>query len=92
MVDRPGQYQDSGHRAYLGLEPAGSVDVDPVLRHFGVKRAVAREKYRQFVAAGMKYGHREEFYAAEEGRILGTEEFVDVFRLPASAMSIIRQP
>jgi len=63
-----------------------------VLRHFGVKKAVAREKYRQFVAAGMKYGHREEFYAAEEGRILGTEEFVDVFRLFASAMSIIRQP
>ena len=53
---------------------------------------MAREKYRQFVAAGMKYGHREEFYAAEEGRILGTEEFVDVFRLFASAMSIIRQP
>ena len=29
------------------------------------------------MAAGMKYGHREEFYAADEGRILGTEEFVD---------------
>ncbi len=77
MVVRPEEYQYSGHRAYLGLEPAGIVDVDPVLRHFGVKKEVAREKYRQFVAAGMKYGHREEFYAADEGRILGTEEFVD---------------
>ena len=77
MVDKPEQYQYSGHRAYLGLEPAGIVDVDPVLRHFGAKKKLAREAYRQFVAAGMKLGHQEEFYLADEGRILGTEEFVD---------------
>jgi hypothetical protein len=41
------------------------------------KRKLARERYREFVAAGMKLGHREEFYLAEEGWILGTEEFVD---------------
>src|SRR5438094_8775641 len=38
MVGRPEEYQYSGHRAYLGLEPATIVDVDPVLRHFGVKK------------------------------------------------------
>ena len=27
--------------------------------------------------AGIKLGHREEFYRADEGRILGSEEFVD---------------
>jgi hypothetical protein len=67
----------SGHRAYLGLERPGIVDVDPVLRHFGVKKTVARERYAQFVAAGMKLGHQAELYPTDEGRILGTEEFVD---------------
>ena len=53
------------------------VDVDSVLRHFGAKKAVARDTYRQFVAAGIKHGRREEFYAAKDGRFLGTQEFVD---------------
>src|SRR5436305_1171601 len=53
------------------------VDVDPVLRHFGGKRKLARERYQEFVLAGMKLGHQAEFYRAEEGRILGGEEFVD---------------
>jgi putative transposase len=77
MVDKPEQYKYSGHRAYLALEPAGIVDTDPVLRHFGVKKTVARERYRQFVAMGIKLGHQPEFYLTDEGRILGTEEFVD---------------
>ena len=77
IVDRPEEYEYSGHPAYLGLEPAGIVDVDPVLRHFGAKKSVAQEAYRQFVAAGMKAGHQDEFYMADGGRILGTQEFVD---------------
>lgn len=77
MVNRPEDYEHSSHRAYLGMVPAGIVDVDPVLRHFGARKEVARERYRQFVAAGMKQGHREELYAAEDGRILGSEEFID---------------
>jgi hypothetical protein len=77
MVSKPEQYPYSGHRAYLGLAPAGILDVDPVLRRFGAKKELAREAYRRFVAAGMKLGHQEEFYLVEEGRILGTAEFVD---------------
>jgi hypothetical protein len=77
MVNQPEDYEYSSHRAYLGMEPAGVVDVDPVLRNFGVRRDVARDRYRQFVTAGIKQGHCEEFYAADEGRILGSEEFVD---------------
>ena len=77
MVRKPEDYPHSSHRAYLGLEAAAIVDVDPVLRHFGAKKKVAREHFAQFVKAGMKLGHREEFYQAEEGRILGSEEFVD---------------
>jgi hypothetical protein len=51
IVQRPEQFKYSGHRAYLGLDTAGIVDVDPVLRHFGAKKAVAREAYQQFVDA-----------------------------------------
>ncbi len=77
MVKRPEQYKYSGHRAYLGLEAAAIIDVDPVLRHFGAKKVVARETYRQFVDAGMGHGHQAGFYLADGGRILGSEEFVD---------------
>jgi len=77
MVREPEEYDYSSHRAYLGLEPAGLVDVDPVLRHFGARKAQAREAFRQFVVAGMELGHQDGFYLANEGRILGSDEFVD---------------
>jgi len=77
IVEQPERYKYSGHRAYLGLERPGIVDLDPVLRHFGVKKRVARERYEQFVVAGMKLGHQAELYPTDDGRILGTEEFVD---------------
>jgi hypothetical protein len=77
MVDEPEQYHYSGHRAYLGLEPAGIVDVETVLRHFGAKKHLARQAYRRFVTEGRELGHQEELYLGEEGRILGSEEFVD---------------
>jgi len=77
IVNRPEQYQYSSHRAYLGLEVAEIVDVDPVLRHFGARRERARAAYREFVDAGIKQGHREEFYVSDDDRILGSEEFVD---------------
>jgi putative transposase len=77
MVTRPEDYEYSSHRAYLGMEPAGIVDVDPVLRHFGASKVVARARYQALVKARIKQGHCGEFYAAAEGRILGSEEFVD---------------
>jgi len=77
MVGLPEEYPYSGHRSYLGLETESIVDVDPVLRHFGAKRELARNAYREFVNAGMKRGHQDEFYPEDDGRILGTEEFVD---------------
>jgi REP element-mobilizing transposase RayT len=93
MVEKPEQYQHSGHRAYLGLERPGIVDVDPVLRHFGVKKTVARERYVQFVAAGMKLGHQAELYPTDEGRILGTEGFVDatIHRIGETSLAIRKE-
>ena len=53
------------------------MDVDPVLRHFGATKKLARERFELFMRAGMKLRHRGEFYRAEEGRILGSEEFIE---------------
>lgn len=77
MVRRPGAYRYSSHRAYVGLEEPWLVDIEPVLRHFGATKKQARERFKLFVDAGIKQGHRKEFYEAEEGRILGSEEFVE---------------
>lgn len=76
MVRKVENYPFSSHRAYMGLEPAGAVDVDPVLRRFGARRAVARERYAKHVAAGMKLGHLNSLYETKGG-VLGSEEFVD---------------
>jgi REP-associated tyrosine transposase len=77
IVRTPEAYPYSSHLAYIGLKEPGMVDVEPVLRHFGGTKKLARERFGLFVKAGIKGGHREEFYGAEEGRILGSEEFVD---------------
>ena len=77
VVSDPADYQYSGHHAYLGLDKTSLVDVDPVLRHFGANKREARERYAQFVRAGIKLGHQPELYAGDEGRILGDEEFID---------------
>jgi len=77
MVRKAEAYPNSSQRAYLGMEPAVMVDVDPVLRLFGASKNRARADFAKYVAAGAKLGHREEFYLADEGCILGSEEFVD---------------
>ncbi len=76
MVERVEEYPYSSHRAYMGLEPAGIVDVDPVLRRFGPRKAVARERFAKHVAAGMKLGRMDHLYETKGG-VLGSEEFVD---------------
>lgn len=77
LVRRPEDYRYSSHRAYLGLDDHRLTDAEAVLRHFAARKSRAREHYQEFVRAGMKGGHREEFYKAEEGRLLGSEEFVE---------------
>jgi len=61
IVNNPEDYEYSSHRAYLGMVPTGIIQVDSVLRHFGVMKEIARQRYKEFVAAGLKHGHREEF-------------------------------
>lgn len=77
MVRKAERYPWSSQRAYLGMESASFVDVDPVLRLFGARKAKARENFAQFVAAGARIAQQPELYNASEGCILGSDEFVD---------------
>jgi putative transposase len=95
MVRRAQDFPYSSHRAYLGLDEAPPVDLEPVLRHFGATKKLARERFGLFVRAGMKQGHKEELYNADGGRILGSEEFVAdtknrVGEIPRGARSQVR--
>ncbi|MEQ1605593.1 MAG: transposase [Pyrinomonadaceae bacterium] len=76
MVAKASEYPFSSHRAYLGLDPTGPVDVDTVLRHFGVQKAVARRHFTAFVDGPDETGGFEAMLDRENG-FLGDEEFVD---------------
>ena len=60
------------------MAAARMVDVDAVLRHFGSKRKLAREHYREFIEAGMRAGHRDEFYLAENVMMLPGESYMPI--------------
>ena len=77
MVKRPERYEYSGHRAYLGLDKTGLVDAEPVLRHFGGTKKRAVEVYQRFVDAGLGERRQDEYYRANEGRLLGSDEFLE---------------
>ncbi len=68
---------NSGHRAYLGLDRSKPVDAEPVLRHLGANKNKAIEVYAQFVNAALAQKSQREYYLAAEGRMLGSEEFLD---------------
>ncbi|HSB08939.1 MAG TPA: transposase [Blastocatellia bacterium] len=77
IVARPEEFEYSGHRAYLGMDRSGLVDVEPVLRHFGANKKRAIEMYVQFVNTALGEKSQKEYYQASEGRMLGNEEFRD---------------
>ena len=80
MVKRPEDFRYSGHRAYLGLDRSGLVDSQPVLRHFGGTKKLAVEVYQRFVEVAIADKSQDEYYRAAEGRVLGSEEFLDQMR------------
>ena len=76
MVTAAEDYPYSSHRAYLGLEPTGIVDVDPVLRLFGNRREIAQKHFADYVGAANN-DDDEGTYSSAENDILGSDEFVD---------------
>jgi len=77
IVRWPKDFAYSGHLTYLGLEGSRLVDTEPVLRYFGANKKLAIERYSQFVNAALGEKSQPELYRTAEGRILGTDEFLD---------------
>ena len=86
-------YPWSGHVVLLGNLNLDGQETKAVLERFGKKLSAARSKYRQFVADGIKEGHRDELvggglkrsqgerltdeYESFDARVLGSGDFVD---------------
>jgi putative transposase len=75
MVGDPAEFGCSSHRAYLGIDKSGLVDVEPVLRHFGASKKLAQERFKLFVKLGTEQWSKQNF--EEDKRLLGSEEFVE---------------
>jgi hypothetical protein len=75
MVKDPGRYLYSGHKAYAEGKATELIDPRQVL---GMLEGKAR--YRRFVSDGIKDGHKEEYYEAEDQRFLGSEGFGEKLR------------
>ncbi|HYA27201.1 MAG TPA: transposase, partial [Acidobacteriota bacterium] len=70
LTARPERYSYSGHNSYLTNGTAKIVDINPILRLLGGKKA-----YERFVLEGLGEHHNEEYYAVADQRFLGEEGF-----------------
>jgi REP element-mobilizing transposase RayT len=79
MVKRPGQWSWSSYRATAGTAAAPVwLTIDDLLAEFGKRRAVARQKYQEFINEGIG---RESIWKDLRGQIyLGDEGFVQRMR------------
>jgi len=73
IVDRPEDYKWSSYREYIYGGSGGPItDTEETLYSFSKKRAIAAEKYHEFVYAGIKM---ESPFKDAVGNILGEERF-----------------
>jgi putative transposase len=77
IVNDPGEYSWSSHRAYLKGEATTWISADEVLPHWGKGRAQAISGYRRFVLDGLTEGHRDDLYQVVDQRYLGDDAFVE---------------
>ena len=70
LATRPERYLYSGHNSYLTNGTPKIVEVTPILKLLGGKKA-----YERFVLEGIGENHNEEYYAVEDRRFLGEEGF-----------------
>lgn len=77
IVEDPGEYAWSSHRAYLKGEFKSWIAVGEVLPHWGKGRAQAIAGYRRFVLDGLAEGHRDDLYQVVDQRYLGDDGFVE---------------
>ena len=78
MVKTPQAYAWSSHRAYLGTEDLPWLTTHWVLGQFAARAVLARQRFGEFVASGLRDGHSEIFYGGEaDNRIVGNEDFLN---------------
>jgi len=70
LATGPQRYAYSGHSSYLTGGTAKIVEVAPILKLLGGKKA-----YERFVLEGMEESHNDEYYAVADQRFLGEEGF-----------------
>jgi putative transposase len=70
LATRPERYIYSGHNSYLTDGAAKIVEVRPILKMLGGKKA-----YERFVLEGMEENHNDEYYTVKDQRFLGEERF-----------------
>jgi len=70
LATRPERYRYSGHNSYLTNGTAKMVEVAPILKLMGGKKA-----YERFVLEGISENHNEAYYAVEDQRFLGEAGF-----------------
>ena len=70
LATRPERYRYSGHNSYLTNGTPKIVEVTPILKLLGGKKA-----YERFVLEGIGENHNEAYYAVEDQRFLGEEGF-----------------
>ncbi len=79
MVDGPGEYPWSSHRAYCGNETIPWLTTEFALGCMSENTSNARQKFSEFVAAGIAEGYRHEFHGGSktDSRLLGDDTFAE---------------
>ena len=77
LVKDPTAYVWSSYLSYLKPRSEDLVDTTYLLNQFSSNPQIAKNRYRQFVEDRLGQGHREDFYAVKEQRLLGDEDFVE---------------
>lgn len=72
LAKRPEAYCYSGHGSYLEHGTPNIIEAKPILNLVG-----GNKRYERFVLDGMSESHNDEYYAVEDQRFLGDEEFCE---------------
>ena len=95
---RAADYRWSSYQATRGIIPVpGFLTIDPILERFGTSREESRQRYEEFVAAGVK---ARPFDELRGGIFLGSDAFVEKFQdsarkrpdLPFKERILLRPP
>lgn len=79
LCDQPEFYHWSGHRTYLGLEPANWLTTDWVLRRFSKQQSKAISEYKKFTTESTDETSEKAYYSGNQKglSVLGDDTFKD---------------